>query len=117
MSEPAKSNLIDRIRRLVIAQNPEQGWVIDNLAFLHVGGSTLYGTNTADSDLDIRGVTIAPKSFWVGARSFEQLERSIPEQNVEVVIFDIRKWLRLAVAVNPNVVETLFVDDDSPCTS
>jgi len=115
MNDLAKSNLIDQVRRLVIAQNPDQGWVIDNLAFLHVGGSTLYGTNTADSDVDIRGVTIAPKSFWVGARSFEQLECSIPEQKIEVVIFDVRKWLRLAVAVNPNVVETLFVDDTSPC--
>src|ERR1700722_20064834 len=100
---------------MVVAQNPEQGWVIDNLAFLHIGGSTLYGTNTADSDLDIRGVTIAPKSFWVGARTFEQLECAIPEQNVEVVIFDIRKWLRLAAAVNPNVVETLFVDETRDC--
>ena len=116
MNDPANSNLIEKVRQLVIAQNPEQAWVIDNLAFLHVGGSTLYGTNTVDSDLDIRGVTIAPKSFWVGARTFEQLECAIPEQNIEVVIFDIRKWLRLAVAVNPNVVETLFVEDASPCT-
>ena len=116
MTERVNSNLIDKVRQLVTARNPEQAWVIDNLAFLHVGGSTLYGTNTADSDLDIRGVTIAPKSFWVGARTFEQLECAITEENVEVVIFDVRKWLRLAVAVNPNVVETLFVDDDSPCT-
>ncbi len=91
MDALAKANLIDRLRRLVVAQNPERGWVIDNLVFLHVGGSTLYGTSTADSDLDVRGVTIAPKSFWVGARSFEQLECSIPEQNVEVVIFDVPK--------------------------
>lgn len=116
MNQPANPNLIDQVRRLVVAQNPEQGWVIDNLVFLHIGGSTLYGTNTADSDLDIRGVTIAPKTFWVGARSFEQLECAIPEQNVEVVIFDVRKWLRLSVAVNPNVVETLFVDDTSGCS-
>lgn len=112
----APSNLLPEIRRRIVATNPQLHWVIDNLAFLHVGGSTLYGTQSPDSDLDIRGVTIAPKSYWVGARSFEQTELTIPELNIEVVIFDIRKWLRLTVAVNPNVLETLFVDDESEFT-
>jgi hypothetical protein len=113
---PKYADLIARIRAQIVACNPEQGWVIDNAAFLHVGGSTLYGTSTADSDLDIRGVTIPPKSFWVGARSFEQTELKLPEGDVEVVVYDIRKWLALTVAVNPNVVETLFVPDDSAFT-
>ena len=39
----------------------------------------------------------------------------MPEVNAEVVIYDLRKWLRLTVAVNPNVVETLLVGDDHPC--
>jgi hypothetical protein len=115
MTNPTHANLVDAIRRHVVSHNPEQAWVVDHLAFLHVGGSTLYGTNTPDSDLDVRGVTIPPKSFWVGARSFEQLEAKLPGHNAEVVIFDVRKWLRLTVAVNPNVVETLFVGDDHPC--
>jgi hypothetical protein len=113
---PRHADLLDAIRREMLAQNPEQAWVVDRLAFLHVGGSTLYGTNTPDSDLDVRGVVIAPKSYWVGAQRFELLEAKLPEVNAEVVIYDLRKWLRLTVAVNPNVVETLFVDDDHPCT-
>jgi len=112
---PTHAPLTDAIRRHVLANNPEQAWVVDRLAFLHVGGSTLYGTNTPASDLDVRGVTVAPKSYWVGARSFEQLEAELPDVNAEVVIYDVRKWLRLAVAVNPNVVETLFVGDDHSC--
>ena len=107
MIHPTYADLLDRIRRLVVSNNPEQAWVIDNLAFLHVGGSTLYGTATDKSDLDVRGVTIAPKSYWVGARHFEQLELTLPPgdpavaggREVEVVIYDIRKWLHLAVAV------------------
>ena len=116
MVNPAHAPLLDALRRHVLSNNPEQAWVIDRLAFLHVGGSTLYGTDTPDSDLDLRGVAIAPKSFWVGARQFERLELKLPDVNAEVVVFDLRKWLRLAVAVNPNVVETLFVADDSPFT-
>ena len=114
------TELLRAIRELVVTNNPEQSWVVDNLAFLHVGGSRLYGTDTADSDLDVRGVVIAPKSYWVGARVFEQFEGTLPARDgrpeTEIVIFHVRKWLRLTVAVNPNVVETLFVEDDSPFT-
>src|SRR5687767_2292938 len=66
MQAPRYRHLVDAIRRHVLGQNPEQAWVFDNLVFLHIGGSTLYGTDTPDSDLDVRGVTIPPKSYWVG---------------------------------------------------
>lgn len=112
---PAHAHLLRGLRERIISANPEQGWIIDNLAVLHIGGSTLYGTSTPQSDLDLRGIAIAPKSYWVGARRFESLERQSPEEDVDIVIYDIRKWLNLTVAVNPNVVETLFVADDSDC--
>lgn len=101
------------VRQAIVPRNPEMKWVMDDLLFLHVGGSRLYGTDTADSDWDVRGVTLAPKSYWVGARTFEQAEAQVPELGLDVVIYDLRKWLRLAVNVNPNVVETLYVDASS----
>ena len=75
---PDHADLLDVIRRHVIAHDPEQSWIVDRLAFLHVGGSTLYGTNTPASDLDMRGVVIAPKSYWVEASGSSCSRQSCP---------------------------------------
>jgi predicted nucleotidyltransferase len=114
MSNLTHDQLLDAVRRAIVPRNPQMHWVVDNLLFLHVGGSRLYGTHTADSDWDVRGVTLAPKSYWVGARTFEQAEAQVPELRLDIVIYDVRKWLHLTVNVNPNVVETLYVPADSP---
>jgi predicted nucleotidyltransferase len=98
------------VREKIRTNNPEQEWVWDKMLFLHLGGSRLYGTHTQTSDWDVRGVTLAPKQFWVGARSFEHMEFKIAELHMDVVIYDFRKWLHLTVNCNPNVVEALFVD-------
>ena len=38
----------------------------DNIVLLGVGGSVSYGTNTPDSDIDIRGIAINKKSDLLG---------------------------------------------------
>ena len=107
--------LLAHTRDALIPRNPELGWVLssENLLFLHLSGSRLYGTHTSGSDYDIRGVTVAPKSYWVGARTFEQTQAQIPELGLDIAIYDFRRWLHLTVNVNPNVVETLYVPLDS----
>ncbi len=100
---------VDLLYKELEKHNPEHLCLLDRTVFLGVGGSKLYGTDTPDSDTDLRGVTIAPKDYWVGAKKFEQIELKLPN-NTEVVIYDIRKWLRLTADVNPNVVEILFTD-------
>jgi predicted nucleotidyltransferase len=85
---------------------------LDHLIILHVAGSRLYGINNEDSDWDIRGVVVPPKRFWVGAYAFELFEGKDPDKKLDFVIYDFRKWLNLTVAINPNVVETLFVKDN-----
>jgi hypothetical protein len=114
MSPYSHQQLLEAVRRAIVPRNTEMAWVMDNLLFLHIAGSRLYGTNAVDSDWDVRGVTLAPKSYWVGARSFEQVETQMPEAGLDVVIYDLRKWLHLTVNVNPNVVETLYVPESGP---
>jgi predicted nucleotidyltransferase len=113
MSFPDSASIVASLRQQLVAENPEQAWIIDNAMFLHIGGSRLYGIAKGDSDIDIRGITLAPQSYWVGARRFEQKELAVPDLKVEAVIYDVRKWLSLVRSVNPNVVESLFVPDDS----
>lgn len=106
------SPLIAQLHNRIIGDNRDLYWIIPNMIFLHVGGSRLYGTNGPTSDWDIRGVTIAPRDYWVGARKFQSTEFKIQIDGAEtdVVIYDIRRFMELSVVhCNPNIIETLYV--------
>lgn len=78
--------------------------------YLTTYGSHAYGTSTPESDVDVRGFAVAPKSHVQGfAYTFEQCERN-DCSGLDSVIFDIRKFCKLAANCNPNIIETLFVD-------
>jgi hypothetical protein len=82
-------------------------WLPSHTIFLSLHGSHAYGTSTPESDLDVRGVCIAPREYYLGfTQAFEQAEQHEPD----LTIFDLRKFLRLAADANPNVIEVLFTD-------
>lgn len=86
-------------------------WIFKNLALTAIAGSRLYGTNKDNSDFDIRGVTIAPVEYWVGAEAFNQIEFKV--DNYDVVIFDARKFLKMCWDGAPNTIELLFCGDQA----
>jgi predicted nucleotidyltransferase len=77
--------------------------------FSTVVGSTAYGTNTPESDIDIRGVAIIddPNLYFGYLDRFEQFEDKVND----VVVYDIRKAFRLISDANPNMLDLLFVDE------
>jgi len=101
--------------------------------FLTLAGSQAHGTAREGSDLDIRGVCVAPLPVRVSLfKSFEQYEGVLPEGlreaviprikkhprasrgldiKAECVIFDVRKFLSLCSAANPNALEILFASE------
>lgn len=96
----------------------------EHTIFVCRAGSQAQGTARADSDLDLRGVCIAPLRQRVGLGApFEQYEggveplrsllsaelaaSAVPEAAVEVVVFDLHKFLRLCAQANPNALEIL----------
>lgn len=96
---------------------------------LSVGGSVAYGMAMPTSDLDVKGIVIAPESTVLGfAKNFEQadgkdhlqvFEDLIPERlsvykenGYEGVAYDLRKFFTLASKGNPNILEVLFCDDE-----
>jgi len=84
-------------------------WIEENIIYLTNHGSVAYGTNTPTSDHDIRGICICPKEYYFGFnKNFEQAQLKEPD----VVIFEIRKFLKLAAKANPNFLEILFVNND-----
>lgn len=87
-------------------------------------GSQAYGLSTDTSDLDEKGVCIEDfETFCSLQGEFEQLEyrtasertgkhdaKSEPE-DLDLTIYSLRKFLRLATYGNPNIVELLFIGD------
>lgn len=76
--------------------------------YLVRSGSRAYGTNTPESDLDIRGICIPPAQYIAGLSTFEQRVEEKPDR----VIFAIHKFFKLALDCNPNIIEMLFVRDE-----
>ena len=71
-----------------------------------VAGSILYGTNTPKSDKDVRGVFIPSEPYFLGF--LNRTEQFEDKQN-DIVFHDIRKFLKLALDNNPNIIEYLFI--------
>src|SRR5512138_138830 len=80
-------------------------------------GSTIHGLNIAGTDdLDLMGIMIEPKDVIFGLSKFEQhVWRTQPEGepsgagDVDLVVYGLRKWMRLCVGGNPTVTNLLFV--------
>jgi predicted nucleotidyltransferase len=83
-------------------------WLKDRTIFLTRAGSHAYGTSLPSSDLDVRGIALAPRNHYLGfLRRFEQAEQ---KGDPDLVVFDLQKFLKLASETNPNVIEILFTD-------
>ncbi|GAA1940843.1 nucleotidyltransferase domain-containing protein [Amycolatopsis minnesotensis] len=82
-------------------------------------GSGLHGTAVAgQDDRDEMGICVAPPEYVIGLRRFEQyVFRTQPEGvrsgpgDLDLTVYSLRKWLRLALAGNPTVLLPLFVPD------
>ncbi len=82
-------------------------WVKTNIIFLTKHGSHAYGTNIETSDIDYKGIIVPPKEYFLGFnKHFEQFESNDPD----IVIYDIRKFFKLAADCNPNIIEVLWTD-------
>ena len=83
--------------------------LIKHPLFLVTTGSHLYGTNTEQSDLDVRGFIIPPKDYLIGLANFEQSE--LTENGVDQIIWSLKRYLELIRKGDPQVFEMLFAPD------
>ena len=84
-------------------------------------GSTIHGLSVSDQDdRDEMGICVEPWEHFFGLRErFEQWTwRTQPEGarsgpgDLDLVVYSLAKWARLAIAGNPTVLTILFVPDD-----
>ena len=100
--------------------------------FVTLAGSHAHGTAQPGSDVDLRGVCIAPLALRLSLfQRFEQYEGALDgplwdvvrpriaahpsasaglQVKTECVIFDLAKFLRMCAEANPNALEILFSD-------
>jgi len=76
-------------------------------------GSISHGTYapTGDKsidDKDIIGIAIPPLDYFFGLKKFEQIE--IKQNEWDILIYDIRKYFRLLIKSNPNVLCLLWLE-------
>lgn len=78
--------------------------------FRCISGSHGYGMSTPKSDTDIRGCFIAPPEYVLGClKTIEQVEVS----GEDTVIYELAKFVKLALACSPNIIELLFTGEEN----
>ncbi len=78
-----------------------------NIIFKAIVGSQAYGTNTAGSDTDFKGVYVQSTRELVGFGYKEQIEVSKDE-----CYYEVRRFLQLLKSANPTMLELLFMPED-----
>lgn len=73
-------------------------------------GSLSYGTNGPKSDIDIKGIFIPPKQYWLGLNYIDHARDN--SNGLDVFYHSLKKFLDLALNNNPNVLELLYLREN-----
>jgi len=85
-------------------------------------GSKLYGTDTETSDTDYSGVFMPTEDMVFGFERAEEVDLSVKskredgkndENAVDKTLYEFRKFVKLALDNNPNILEQIFVNRDN----
>ena len=81
----------------------------DNMLVKHYAGSISYGTNLPTSDVDFRGVFCAdPVNILT---PFFTVRECVDVSEEDTKLYELSHFMKLCVDCNPNIIETLWVDD------
>jgi len=81
----------------------------ENLLVKHYAGSHAYGTSTPTSDVDFRGIFVADP---INVRTpFYRIDETTDTSEEDTKFYELSNFMKLALDCNPNVIETLWVDE------
>ena len=87
----------------------------DNLLVKHLAGSHAYGTALPTSDTDYRGIFCAdPINILTPWYTVKEVEDTNEE---DTKYYELSHFMKLCVDCNPNIVETLWIDESDVITS
>jgi predicted nucleotidyltransferase len=81
----------------------------DHVLFSCVAGSRAYGTQTQESDEDIRGLYAVPAAAYL---NLDQPLPQLADERGNVIYFSLRRFIELLTVANPNLLELLFMPSD-----
>lgn len=88
----------------------------DNLLIRGEVGSGVHGVTVGSDDIDHMGICVEPQDYVLGLKRFKQyIYRTAPEGirsrpgDLDLTVYSLRKWLRLASAGNPTILLMLFI--------
>lgn len=94
----------------------------NNLILKIRSGSHLFGTNTPESDLDMVGVFLPTSQMLYGFANCEVVEMNVKAKDdtgrntaeaVDCTFYEFRKFIKLAVQNNPNILHLLFANPEN----
>ncbi len=86
-----------------------QSLMQDNMLVKHYAGSISYGTNLPSSDVDFRGIFCAdPVNILTPFFPIRECE-DLNEEDTK--LYELSHFMKLCVECNPNIIETLWVDN------
>jgi hypothetical protein len=97
-----------------------QKTALDNRVLEIRSGSHLYGTSTPTSDEDFVGVFMPSEEYLFGFKNVEECKINIVSKDesgkntkdaVDRTLHEFRRFCKLAMENNPNVLELMFVDE------
>lgn len=80
-----------------------------SILFECLAGSRAYGTHSADSDEDIRGIFVLPAQAYL---SLQAAPNQISDARNNVVYYSLRRTVELLTAANPSLMELLYMPAD-----
>jgi uncharacterized protein len=76
----------------------------NNIILLTTGGSHAYGTDTPNSDLDIRGITLNSAEEIL---TMEYNDKPVEDRATDTVVYFLKQIVSLLLNCNPNTIEIL----------
>jgi len=94
----------------------------ENLIVKMRSGSHLYGTNTKNSDEDYTGVFLPDEDYVFGFLKVDEVDLGKKDKDesgkntkdaIDFKAYEVRKFIKLAMDNNPNILELLFVNQEN----
>lgn len=93
------------MKKYTFEEIKNNGWLL----YHYIRGSQSYGTNTPTSDEDHGGVYLEPINQILGLGIDFQDE--VSNETHDDVWYSLKKYCNLLLSSNPNILESLFIDD------